>query len=81
MTVDHELLRNLLLRAVVSVGDDDFQDIDRSDTYVRAGFGAKYLMNRYIQLDLSYAYLSRGSDTQGGDFTNNTIFLGALFQL
>ena len=81
VTVDHELLRNLLLQAAVSVSDEDFQDVDRSDTYVRAGFGAKYLMNRYIQLDLSYAYLSRGSDTQGGDFTNNTIFLGALFQL
>jgi len=81
VTVDHELLRNLLLQAAVSVGDDDYQAIDRSDTYVRAGFGAKYLMNRYIQLDLSYDYLSRGSNVQGGGFTNNTIFLGALFRI
>ena len=81
VAVDHELLRNLLLQAAVSVGDEDFQDIDRSDTYVRAGFGAKYLMNRYIHLDLSYGYLSRGSSAQGGDFTNNTIFLGALFRI
>ncbi|MGH8563202.1 MAG: outer membrane beta-barrel protein [Gammaproteobacteria bacterium] len=81
VTLDHELLRNLLLQAAVSVGDDDFQDIDRSDTYVRAGFGAKYLMNRYIHLDLSYGYLSRGSSAQGGDFTSNTIFLGALFRI
>jgi len=81
VTVDHELLRNLLLQAAVSVGDEDYQDIDRSDTYVRGGFGAKYLMNRYIQLDLSYDYLSRGSDAQGADFTNNTIFLGALFRI
>jgi hypothetical protein len=81
VTVDHELLRNLLLQAAVSVSDEDFQDIDRSDTYVRAGFGAKYLMNRYIQLDLSYRYLSLGSDAEGQDFTNNTIFLGALFRI
>ena len=81
VAVDHELLRNLLLQAAVSVGDEDFQDIDRSDTYVRAGFGAKYLMNRYIHLDLSYGYLSRGSSAQGADFTNNTIFLGALFRI
>jgi hypothetical protein len=81
VTVDHELLRNLLLQAAVSVSDEDFQDIDRSDTYVRAGFGAKYLMNRYIQLDLSYDYLSLGSDAEGGDFTNNTISLGALFRI
>jgi hypothetical protein len=81
VTVDHELLRNLLLRAAVSVSDEDYEDIDRSDTYVRAGFGAKYLMNRYIQLDLSYDYLSLGSDVQGGDFTSNTVFLGALFRI
>jgi len=81
VTVDHELLRNLLLQAAVSVGDEDFQDIDRSDTYVRAGFGAKYLMNRYIQLDLSYDYISRGSDAPGAEFTSNTIFLGALFRI
>ena len=81
VTVDHELLRNLLLQAAVYVSDDDYQDIDRSDTYVRAGFGAKYLMNRYIQLDLGYNYLSLGSNAQGADFTNNTIFLGALFRI
>ncbi|MGH8628795.1 MAG: outer membrane beta-barrel protein, partial [Gammaproteobacteria bacterium] len=81
VTVDHELLRNLLLQAAVSVSDEDYQDIDRSDTYVRAGFGAKYLMNRYVQLDLSYNYLNLGSDVQGADFTNNTVFLGALFRI
>lgn len=81
VALDHELLRNLLLQAAVSVSDDDFQDIDRSDTYVRAGFGANYLMNKYIRLELSYDYLSRGSSAQGGDFTNNTIFLGALFRI
>jgi len=81
VTVDHELLRNLLLQATVSVSDDDYQDIPRSDTYVLAGFGAKYLMNRYIDLDLSYRYLSLGSSDQGSDFTNNTIFLGALFRI
>jgi len=81
VTLDHELLRNLLLQAAVSVTDEDYQDVPRSDTYVQAGFGAKYLMNRYIHLDLSYNYLNLGSNAQGGDFTNNTIFLGAQFRI
>jgi hypothetical protein len=81
VTLDHELLRNLLLQAAVSVSDDDYQDVDRSDTYVQAGFGAKYLMNRYIHLDLRYNYLNLDSDAQGEGFTNNTIFLGALFRI
>jgi len=38
-------------------------------------------MNRYIHLDLSYNYLNLGSNAQGADFTNNTIFLGAQFRI
>jgi hypothetical protein len=81
VALDHELLRNLLLQAAVSVSDDDYQDIDRSDTYVRAGFGANYLMNRYIRLDLSYEYLSLGTNAQEEEFTTNTLFLGALVRI
>jgi hypothetical protein len=81
VTVDHELLRNLLLQAAVSVTDEDYQDIPRSDTYVQAGFGAKYLMNRYIHLDLTYGYLSLDSNAEGAGFTNNTVFLGAQFRI
>ncbi len=81
LVLDHELLRNLLLQARVSVVDDDFQGIDRSDTYIAAGLGANYLMNRYLRLDLNYDYLDRGSDAQGQDFVDNKISLGMLVQI
>lgn len=81
LVLDHELLRNLLLQARVSVIDDDFQGIDRSDTYIAAGFGANYLMNRYVRLDLNYDYLDGGSDAQGQDFTDNTVSFGVSVHL
>lgn len=81
LVLDHELLRNLLLQARVSVIEDDFQGIDRSDTYIAAGFGANYLMNRYIRLDLNYDYLDRRSDAQGEDFTDNTVSFGVSAHL
>jgi hypothetical protein len=81
LVLDHELLRNLLLQARVSVIEDDFQGIDRSDTYIRVGFGANYLMNRYIYLDINYDYLNRDSDTPGQDFEGSFIFVGARLQI
>src|SRR5919198_2937941 len=81
LVLDHELLRNLLLQARVSVIEDDFRGIDRSDTYIGVGFGANYLMNRYIYLDINYDYLSRDSDTPGQDFEGSFIFVGARFQI
>ncbi len=81
LVLDHELLRNLLLQARVSVTNDDFEGIDRSDTYIAAGFGVNYLMNRYLRLDLNYDYLDLGSDAQDQDFTANTVSLGVLVHL
>ncbi len=81
LVLDHELLRNLLLQARVSVTDDDFQGVERSDTYVGAGFSANYLMNRYLRLDLQYDHLRGDSDAQGEDFVDNTITFGILVQI
>jgi hypothetical protein len=81
VVVDHELLRNLLLQARVSAIDDDFDGIDRSDRYIGAGFGADYLMNRYIYFSIDYDYLNRDSNAEGEDFTDNIVSLSARLQI
>jgi hypothetical protein len=83
VVVDHELLRSLLLQARLSTSEDDFEGINRNDTYVGAGFGANYLMNRHLYLSLNYDYLDRDSDVPTGrqDFTSNVIWLGIRGQL
>lgn len=81
VVVDHELLRNLLLQARVFVTDEDFEGSNRSDRYTRAGFGADYLMNRYIYLSINYDYLNRDSNFEGGDFTTNLFSLSIRLQI
>ncbi|MFZ0266041.1 outer membrane beta-barrel protein [Caulobacter sp.] len=81
-SIDHELLRNVLLSAQASYEDDDYRSIDRSDK--RTGFGASatYLMNRNVALILSYSFLkqeSSGSD-KSSSFDDNKIAASLALQ-
>ena len=60
--VDHELLRNLLLQASLFGIQDDFSGIDRTDDSLLATVGARYLMNRYLDLSIGYGYTDRSSE-------------------
>ncbi|MGI0015790.1 MAG: outer membrane beta-barrel protein, partial [Nitrososphaera sp.] len=73
--VDHELLRNLLLQASLFGLQQDFSGIDRTDDVLLATVGAKYLMNRYLDLSIGYGYTDRSSDTSDNDFLQNTAML------
>jgi len=83
IVIDHELLRNLLLNVNLFTRKDDFEGIQRNDDYLIFGFGAKYLMNRYVYLSLSYDFEDRDSNTAGGvnDYTNNVLLLSIRGQL
>ncbi|MGH8521174.1 MAG: outer membrane beta-barrel protein, partial [Gammaproteobacteria bacterium] len=73
--VDHELLRNLLLQASLFGLQQDFSGIDRTDDVLLATVGAKYLMNRYLDLSIGYGYTDRSSDTSDDDYLQNTAML------
>lgn len=83
VSVDHELLRNLLLNGNAAFVVDDFQGIDRSDNYFQFGVGAKYLVNRYFYVGPSYVFQHR--DSSGGSainqFTRNVVLLRVSTQL
>ncbi|MGO8919062.1 MAG: outer membrane beta-barrel protein [Stellaceae bacterium] len=55
-TVDHELLRNVLINGTLSYTNDAFQNITRTDNIYGAGVGGKYLLNRYFYLGGTYTY-------------------------
>ena len=46
LSADHELLRNLILTAGITVTNDDYEDIKRNDYYYVPGLNVRYLMNR-----------------------------------
>ena len=58
-SVDHELLRNLLLTASVGYENEEFSGVSRNDELFSASVGVKYLLNRNLYLGGSYNYQQR----------------------
>jgi hypothetical protein len=81
ITADHELLRQLILSARAGFGFADFEGISREDKFVRFGVGAKYLMNRNLDIRLDYDFGRRNSDAADSDYTKNVIMLRAVGKL
>lgn len=75
VTVDHELLRNLILSAGGGFRYDDFEGIDRIDKFYSGTVGADYLMNRYLTLGARYRYERRDSDLSNNDYSRNLVTL------
>lgn len=65
LRVDHELLRNLILNAIVEYAQQDFIGSPRKTTFYRGAGGARYLINRLLGLQLQLSYIKR--DTTGED--------------
>lgn len=83
VSVDHELLRDLLLNGNAGYANDDFQGIDRTDNVYTIGAGAKYLLNRHLYLGASYSFQRRSSSGSSaiGAFTQNIFMLRLSTQL
>lgn len=81
VTVDHELLRNLILTGGVGFRYDDFEGISRTDKFVTTAVGADYLWNRYLTLGARYEFSNRDSDVSGADYTRNLFSLLLRAQL
>jgi hypothetical protein len=62
-SVDHELLRNLVLRGNVGYLHSTFQGVAREDELFDAGVGAEYFLNRYLSLAGGYAFQKRTSNS------------------
>ncbi|MBI1260831.1 MAG: outer membrane beta-barrel protein [Rhizobiales bacterium] len=75
LTVDHELLRNVILSGNVGYSNDDYDTISRQDDYISAGLGVDYLLNRNFELGLKYDYKDRNSDIVGNDYSRNQLGL------
>jgi hypothetical protein len=61
--LDHELRRNVLFNAELSVARDEYDDIGREDERVQASVGGTYLLNRNLGVSLA---ASRFEQTSSG---------------
>lgn len=80
ISFDYELLRNLILQGNTGYEDDIFDGASRQDHIVTAGLGAKYLVNRNMNLYADYTHAERESNAIGSDFADNVISAGIKFQ-
>ncbi len=82
VSIDHELLRNVLLSAQASYGEDTYKQIDRDDERTGAGASATYLLNRRVGLMLTYSYLKQDSSgaARGTSFTDNKLTASVALQ-
>jgi hypothetical protein len=61
-SVDHALLRNLVLRGNVGYLHSTFAGMSREDELIDAGAGVEYFLNRYLSLAGRYAFQKRTSN-------------------
>ncbi len=78
--VDHELQRNLILNAVLSLTRNDYGGITREDDLFGVEIGATYFVNRNLRADFGYRYQSRDSTTPGEDFDGNVVHMTIRLQ-
>ena len=81
VTVDHELLRNLLIGAEATYVKDDFTDGGREDDTYVLGTGLTYWLNRNISVNGGYEYSTRDSSEADEDFKANEISIGVTLRL
>ena len=83
LSLDHELLRNLLLNGNVAYINDAFKGVNRTDSGVDLGIGAKFLVRRELYLGATYTYAHRDSSGSfaGQSFNQNIIMLRIATQL
>lgn len=80
--IDHELLRNVILNARVTLSRDDYEGIDREDTRVGFNLGGTYLINRNFGVNATLSTLDTQSDgaQRDQDFAVNRLAIALVAQ-
>ena len=84
LTADHELLRNLILTAGVTITNDDYEDIKRDDYFYIPGVNVRYLMNRNLYANIGYQFVhfeTDGRDSTDKSYDQNVFRIGLEAQL
>ena len=80
LTVDHELLRNVILTAGGAITNNNYEGANRTDWFYIGNLGARYLLNRNLYVSAGYLYRHRTSD-EVNNFDQNLFRLGLQAQL
>jgi len=81
VSVEHELLRNVVLTASGTYFVDQFTGVNRTDNNYNAYAGAKYLMNRVLSLGFDANFWHRDSNQPGVNYDREIIGVRLHLQL
>ncbi len=81
ITIDHEFLRNMIVRGEARYQNDDFRGDDREDDTILLGAGLTYWINRNLSFNAGYDYSGRDSNQDGEDYTVNEFSIGLTARL
>lgn len=90
LSVDHEYLRNVLLRGYVGFEHANYVGTSASETFYQLGLGATWLFNRNMRLSITYNIVNHAGNTggqpltspvKGGTYLQNIMLVQARFQL
>ena len=81
-SIDHELMRNVLLSAAYTHGKDNYKGVDRDDKRDNFSATATYLLNRRVGLFLTYNYLKQDSSgaQSAASFKDNKLIASVALQ-
>ncbi len=81
LSVDHELLRNMILSAKLTSTRNDYEGIKRTDNDFAFDFDVDYKFFRNLYANFSYGYSQRKSDAQNSDYGKNVYMIQLSSQL
>jgi hypothetical protein len=81
LSVDHDLLRNLVLRARIAYTDSQYRGQSRKDGLTDAGLGVDYLLNQFMSVSARYTYQLRSSSDTGQGYSDNLFSVGITARL
>ena len=79
ISVEQEVLRNILLTGGASLTSEDFRGTSRTDNIAEGDLGLTYLLNRMWRAGLDVSYQSRTSNVSGVSY--NRALIGAKVRL
>jgi hypothetical protein len=80
LSVDHELLRSLILGLDGRYVMRDYDGIEREDDYFEIGGDVLYMLNRNIYLSAGYEYRDRSSSEAGEDYSQHVAMVRLTLQ-
>lgn len=82
VTVDHELLRNVILSGRLSYSDESYEGIDRDDGRFGATVSVNYLINRNVGVNVAASTLDLSSDgaARDSDYSVNRLSVSLVTQ-